>query len=509
MDLHVDRSGAIPLYQQIAQAIIEQVRLGRLAPGDRLPPTRDLADQLDVTRSTVIAAYQDLEARGRVASHVGKGTFVQGRPAGGASSQTAEDPTPASQAAGHRPVSREELRRLVRMMDRPGLISLASGIPALDTFPVERLRRALDTVLKRQGAAALQYDSPEGYWPLRERIAAYLDRLGAVVHPAEVLITSGTQQGAALVARVLLRQGDVVLLDQPTYAGALDAFEAAGARPVGVPADDEGILPEALDGLARKLRPRLLYLVPACQGPAARQLPADRRRRVLDLARQHGFTVVEDDSFRELRYAGRPEPPLRALDDSDHVIHLGSFSKTLAPGLRVGYVVAGGAWLDDLAEAKQTADLHTSTLIQRAVDVYLDSGDLEAQMRRTREVSGQRREAMMNALRRHLPPEVEWWEPEAGPFLWLRFPPDVTAVAASVAAVERGVAFGIGAGFAPDRLDRGLARLNFAAHPPAEIETAVARLGEALASLGLGPDQGASSRGEGPAGSRRAGPTVL
>lgn len=497
MQLHVDRRGTAPLYQQIAQAIMEQVRLGRLVPGDRLPPTRDLADQLEVTRSTVVAAYRDLEERGWVVSHVGKGTFIQGRPA---DATGADGPLAGSGAFASRLVTREELRRLVRLMDRPGLISLASGIPALDTFPVERLRRALDLVLKRQGAAALQYDSPEGYWPLRERIAAYLGSLGAVVHPAEVLITSGTQQGAMLVARVLLHQGDVVLLDQPTYAGALDAFEAAGAAAVGVPADSEGILPDALDDLAARYHPRLLYLVPACQGPAAHQLPADRRRRILDVARQRGFTVVEDDSFRELRYVGQPEPPLKALDDAGQVIHLGSFSKTLAPGLRVGYVVAGGAWLEDLAEAKQTADLHTSTLIQRAVDVYLDSGDMEAQLRRTREVSDHRRKAMMTALRRHLRPEVEWWEPEAGPFLWLRFPPDVTAVAAYVAALEHGVAFALGAGFFPDRLDRGLARLNFAALPPEETEAAVARLAEALSSLGLGA---------GGAGSRRTGPTVL
>ncbi|MGE5590288.1 MAG: PLP-dependent aminotransferase family protein [Bacillota bacterium] len=508
MQLHVDRRGAAPLYQQIAQAIMEQVRLGRLRPGDRLPPTRDLADQLEVTRSTVVAAYQELEERGWVTSHVGKGTFIQGRPTEGRTAAAAADDTPpAGEASGTRLVTREELRRLVRMMDRPGLISLASGIPALDAFPVERLRRALDLVLKRQGAAALQYDSPEGYWPLRERIAAYLGGLGAVVHPAEVLITSGTQQGATLVARVLLRPGDVVLLDQPTYAGALDAFEAAGALTMGVPADSDGILPDALDDLARRLRPRLLYLVPACQGPAAHQLPADRRRRVLDVARQRGFTVVEDDSFRELRYVGQPESPLKALDEAGQVIHLGSFSKTLAPGLRVGYVVAGGAWLEDLAEAKQTADLHTSTLIQRAVDAYLDSGDMEAQLSRTREVSGQRRQAMLAALRQRLPEEVEWWEPEAGPFLWLRLPPDVTAVAAYVSALEHGVAFAIGAGFFPDRLDRGLARLNFAALPPDQIETAVARLTEAMASLGLGTE-GSNSRG-GPAGLRRTGPTVL
>ena len=504
MRLDLDRDQAKPLYRQIAGAIVEEIRLGKLSPGDKLPPTRDLADQLDVTRATVVAAYRELEEKGRVVSHVGRGTYVQGPAVGRdvAIYEPAERGDGAEAEAGARHVSRQELRRLMLLTDRPGLISLASGIPALDSFPVDRLRRAFDRVLAKQGAAALQYDSPEGYWPLRQRIAAHLEGLGAVAQPADVLITSGTQQGAALVARVVIRPGDLVLLDQPSYAGALDAFEAAGARVMGIPGDDDGILPEALDNLAGRFHPRLLYLVPACQGPAARQLPLVRRQAILTVAKVNGFTVVEDDSYRELRYEGEAVPPLKALDDSDHVVHLGSFSKTLAPGLRVGYVVAGDTWLESLADAKQTADLHTSTLVQRAVEAYLGSGDLQAQLARTKHVSAQRRAAMLNAIPRHLPTEVRWWTPQAGPFLWLQLPPDVPAVTAYISAVEHGVAFALGAGFFPDRVDRGYIRLNFAAHTPAEIDEGLHRLGQALASLGLGEG---TNRGA----SHGAGPTVL
>lgn len=498
MRLEIDRERSTPLYLQIAEAVIDQVRLGKLANGVRLPPTRDLAEELGVTRTTVIAAYRELEERGWVSSHVGRGTFVA-RPAATAAGEAEEGVAPQEQR-GPRYISRQELRRLMRLTDRPGLLSLASGIPALDSFPVDRLRQAFDQVLEQQGAAALQYDSPEGYWPLRERIAAYLGQVGVVAHPSEVLITSGTQQGATLVARVMVQPGDVVLLDQPTYAGALDAFEGAAARVVGVPADEAGILPDALDSLARRYHPRLLYVVPACQGPAARSLPADRRRALHALARSHGFTIVEDDSFRDLRFVGEPAAPLKAQDDSNHVIHLGSFSKTLAPGLRVGYVVAGEGALEALADAKQTADLHTSTLVQRAVDAYLESGDLNDQLQRLRAVSAERRNATLAAIYRSLPKEVAWWAPEGGPFIWLRLPEDLSAVTAYMAALEHGVAFAIGAGFFPDRVDRGYIRLNFAAPRPEETEEGLRRLGAALASLGLGGSAGRAGR---------SGPTVL
>ncbi len=498
MRLDIDRERPTPLYQQIITAIINQVRLGMLATGTRLPPTRELARDLGVTRTTVIAAYRGLEEQGWVSSHVGRGTYVT-RPAATEASEEEGGGAPTG-PGGPRYVSRGELRRLMRLTDRPGLLSLASGIPALDTFPVDRLRQAFDQVLERQGAAALQYDSPEGHWPLRERIVGYLGQVGVVAHPSEVLITSGTQQGAALVARVMVQPGDVVLLDQPTYAGALDVFEGAGARLLGVPSDEAGILPEALDALARRHHPRLLYVVPACQGPAARTLPADRRRALHTLARAHGFTIVEDDSYRDLRFVGEPAVPLKAQDDSDHVIHLGSFSKTLAPGLRVGYVVAGAGALEALADAKQTADLHTSTLVQRAVDVYLASGDLDAQLQRLRSVSAERRDATLAALYRFLPKEVTWWAPEGGPFIWLKLPDDLSAVTAYMAALEQGVAFAIGAGFFPDRIDRGYIRINFAAPRPPEVEEGLRRLGAALASLGVGGFAGRASR---------SGPTVL
>lgn len=464
MDLQLDRSSAVPLYVQIRDGIIAAVQRQALAPGWRLPPTRDLARQLGVTRVTVVKAYEALTEAGWAEAHVGRGTFLTGGP---------PDRDPSVERAPA--VPEPPWQTLARLADRPGVINFASGAPAPDFFPVEELRRAVNAVFEKEGAAALQYDAPEGLLPLREQIAA---RVGSAVD--DVLVTSGTQQAVDLITRTLLRPGDVVVTEAPTYSGALEAFAASGARVVGVPVDRGGMDLSALERLLQQEKPRLIYTVPAFMTPYGTALAPDRREALLELAAAYGATVAEDDAYRELVYDGEPLPPLRALPGGERVLHVGSFSKLMAPGLRLGYLIATAETRQTLASRKQMADLHTSTLIQHAVRQYLAHGSHEAHLRQTVAVCRERRDAAVAALQQLDVPGLSWHVPAGGPFIWLRLPPGQHTVDAYVRALDHGVAFALGAAFFPDRRDHGWLRLNFTLHEPEQIRRGISRLVAAL-----------------------------
>lgn len=503
----VDRDLKEPLYQQVMAAIRDAIAGGDLTPGQRLPTTRDLADQIGVTRLTIVRAYGDLAAEGLLEGHVGRGTFVAagavaraggGEPPAGARPSvvaSAGSPSPAPAPAGPAPQNAGAWwQQLIRLAERPGLISFASGMPAPDLFPVEALKAAMTEVLDRDGAAALQYDAPEGYGPLRESIARHLSEAGATTTAGQVLITSGTQQAVDLIARLHLRPGDAVLTEVPTYAGALEVFEAAGARVVGVEPETArfgdaggsqsdatpGALVEAWLRAARRHRPRLIYTIPACQGFAGRPMPPEVRAAILRAASELDAIVVEDDAYRALSYEQPPPPLLRADDPDGRVLHVGSFSKLLAPGLRVGYLCAPPRRFEALAAAKQAADLHTSTLLQRAVERFLDSGQLRGHLARARHACRARRDAMAAALAAGAAEGLDWAAPAGGPFVWARLPAGRGAVDAYLAAIDEGVAFAVGAAFMPDRADRGHVRLNFTIHPEPQIRAGVERLCRSL-----------------------------
>lgn len=495
MRVDLDRTRPIPLYRQVADAIRTGIAAGEVRPGERLPTTRELARRLGVTRLTVVHAYEALSAVGLIEGRVGRGTFVAGK-AGGrgglpAAVTAGRDGRPVPPAgwpaaeAALRSAAAPGLwwRQLARLAERPGVISFASGMPAPDLFPVRALREAIDDVLDGEGAAALQYDAPEGYQPLREAVADYLAEAGVPARAGELLVTSGTQQGVDLIARVLLRRGDVVATENPTYAGALDVFEATGARVVALPPEGEAEAEGALAAVVRRLRPRLIYTIPACQGTAARPMSPSRRDALLRLAEEVDAAIVEDDAYRELCYGQGPPPPFKASGASGRVLHAGSFSKLLAPGLRVGYLLAPARWLEPLAAAKQAADLHTSSLLQRAVARILADGRLRAHVAVARQTCLRRRDAMAAALERELRGALQWWLPEAGPFIWARLPEGRSALDAYLQATDHGVAFAVGAAFMADRAERGLLRLNFSIHPEPIIDLGIERLGRSVAKL--------------------------
>ena len=371
------------------------------------------------------------------------------------------------------------IREILKVTLRPGMISLAGGLPSPQSFPVEALRDAFAEVFAAEASEALQYSATEGHRPLREWIAAQESARGVPTTPDEVLIVSGSQQALDLIGKALVEEGEPLLVESPTYLGALQAFApfAPVFRPL--PADDAGLQPAAIDARLAD-RVRLAYVMPNFQNPTGRTIDGERRAALAEAARRHDFWLVEDDPYGELWYAAPPPPSLRR-DAPERTLRVASFSKVLAPGLRLGYVAGPRAAIDLLARLKQATDLHTATLAQRAVTRVLAGGLLDAQLPRIRALYAAQAEAMLSSLRAHMPPGVRWTEPEGGMFVWLTLPPQIDGLRLLDRAIERGVVFVPGAPFYAAEAQPNTLRLSFVTVPPVQIDRGVAILGRLIA----------------------------
>jgi DNA-binding transcriptional MocR family regulator len=373
------------------------------------------------------------------------------------------------------------VREILALTARPGMISLAGGLPAPELFDAAGLRAAFDDVLATAAERVLQYSPTEGDPALRAAIAARLIPHGLPTTADELLVTSGSQQALTLVATALLDPGDVVLVEEPSYLAALQCFQLAGARVVSVPSDENGLDPSQLADVVHRERPKLLYLVPNFQNPTGRTLPAQRRQAVAEVAASSGLWIVEDDPYRELRYRGEPLAPIAAQSEAaDRTILLGSFSKIMAPGLRLGWIRMPAGVRRALVVAKQAADLHTSTVGQAAAAAYLAAADLENHLERVRAVYRTRLDAMLAALPLTLPSGSRWSKPDGGMFVWVRLPDGLDAGELLPKALDRGVAFVPGVPFYVDRPDPATLRLTFTTHSPSEITAGLERLGDVL-----------------------------
>lgn len=479
----IERDSQAPIYEQVKRHIRRQVDGGLLAPGDRLPPTRELATSLGVARISVVTAYEELKAEGYLIAHVGRGTFV-------AEPATVEPEAPAALAGtGHRPAA--ALRDLLRLAARPGVIDFSTGAPAESFLPVAVIRAAIDEVLARDGAAAIAYEEAEGYAPLRAAVATMLHGRGIATSADEILITGGCQQALDLAVQALLGPGDVLLTTDPTYAGILDIARARGAAVVGVPLDADGMITDALETLILEHRPRLQYVAPTYHNPTGAVMALNRRRQLLELAARYRLPVLEDGVYEELNYVGTPPPPLKALaatqpDAAGLVLYASSFSKVLLPGMRIGYLLAGGRLYRRLARVKAAADICTPALNQRAVHLALAGGQIAEHVARVEQVSHQRRDAMLAAMAAHLP-AARWQAPSGGLYLWAELPTDgPTAAELYLSAVQVGVAFAPGPLFSPSGGAQHHLRLNMVAHSPDVIAEGIARLGAAWEGLAAG-----------------------
>ncbi|MEU3995433.1 PLP-dependent aminotransferase family protein [Streptomyces fungicidicus] len=391
-------------------------------------------------------------------------------------------PAPTPQfAARARTVGGSPVRDILAVTARPEVINFAGGLPAPELFDADGIAAAYRTVLAGTPARALQYSTTEGEPALRAALAERTTTRGLPTTPDDLLVTTGSQQALSLLATALVEPGDTVLVENPCYLAALQAFALAGARVVAVPGDEHGIDPQALDDLVARERPKLLYTVPTFQNPTGRTLPAARRAAVAEVAARRGLWIVEDDPYGELRYAGTRVPWIAAHPGAeDRTVLLGSFSKVMAPGLRLGWLRAPAGLRRACAVAKQAADLHTPTVNQLAAARYLADNDLDAHVARVAGIYGTRRDAMLAGLPDALPDGSAWTRPDGGMFLWARLPDghDTTALLPEV--VRHDVAYVPGAPFYAGDPDRATLRLCFVTQTPDEITEGLRRLGNAL-----------------------------
>ena len=368
------------------------------------------------------------------------------------------------------------IREILKITEKPGVISLAGGLPSADTFPVAALAEATARVLRDNPREALQYAASEGFGPLREWVVAELARHGLQADAAQVLITTGSQQGLDLVGKVLIDPGCRVAVEQPTYLGALQAFAPYEPEFQAIAGDEEGPLPEALAAAAGA---RFVYLLPNFQNPSGRCLSAARRLALVEAAAEAGVPIVEDNPYGDLWFDEPPPPPLSA-SAGDNAVYLGSFSKVLAPGLRLGYVVAPKVLYPKLLQAKQAADLHTPGFNQRIVYEVIKAGFLRDHVPTIRARYKLQRDAMQAAMLKHLPPGCRWSMPVGGMFFWVELPLGLDAAALLPAAVAAGMAFVPGEPFFAAGGHANTLRLSFVTVAPELIHTAVAALGGVL-----------------------------
>ena len=382
-------------------------------------------------------------------------------------------------------VKSSAIRDILKLMARPGMISFAGGLPAPELFPVKELALCADAVLKKYGAAALQYSVTEGILPLREKIAKMLDPGKERLTADNVIITHGSQQALDLLSKVFIDNGSPVITENPTYLGALQSFQLFQAAVSAIPSDGGGINTSLLRDRLKKEKPRFVYLMPNFQNPTGLSYPLERRQELAALAREYDVIIIEDDPYSALRFEGERMPSLFSLAKGGNVVYLSSFSKTIAPGLRVAYVAGAADLLTKLVIAKQGTDLQTNTLGQYIVNEYLESGHYQKHLDRVTQTYRERRDVMLAALESHFPKSVSWNKPSGGMFFWVRLPDGSDAGAVLNKCIEHNVAFVPGNEFYPDGSGKNTMRLNFTNATSTDIEQGIKRIAEVLKENGL------------------------
>jgi len=482
--LQLERESSVPLYQQICQKLREAILSGELAEGTRLPTERSLATELGVNRTTVMNAYNELASEGLIEGHVGRGTLVRRNPF-----SYPEDPFDAHEPSWlfGVPTGAEMLgpdahllSELASMGDRRDVISLSTGAPATSLLPAALLNALFAEGLAEDRQAALGYSPVEGLLSLRRGIAERMRQRGVAVDARHILILSGSTQGVGLVGRFLLRPGEEVVVEVPTYLGAIQAFRSLGARVLGVPTDSDGMRVDLLETILARHRPRLIYVQPTFQNPTGAVMSPERRRRLLLLARRYQTPILEDDPYGEMYFGELPPQPLKAIDAGGQVIYLSTYSKILAPGLRVAWLAAPEPMVERLALHKQIFDLNTNSIGQWAVSEILRRNLLNDHQTIVRQRYQQKRDIMLRAIAEYWPETVRVNHPDGGFHLWCRLPGDLRArVLLREAAAER-VTFVIGEPFNVDGGGQQAFRLSFAAPEENDIEEGIRRMGVAM-----------------------------
>jgi DNA-binding transcriptional MocR family regulator len=474
MKMPLDRQISQPIYLQIRDRIKQLITSGSLQAGDRLPSVRQMAKEAQVNKLTVIEAYGTLEAEGLIHARLGSGYFVNGSPAVPAATFAPEQVVIIPQSSHHSFC--DAYLTSIQVHDQPGVIDLSIGFPEL--FGLEDLQRIARRAIGQAADTLFNYDDPQGQVALRQQVAQRLVQRGLVVSAEDLIITSGSMQGVCLVTRYFLKPGDWVIVESPTWFGTLNALEMMGARIIGIPMTAAGMNLDLLEQYLQSHRPKLIYTISTLHNPTGITTTSEHRHQLLALAERYDCPILEDNAYEEMEFEPVPVP-IKAIDQQDQVIYLGSFSKTLMPGLRIGYMVATGRHRRPLVEQKILDDLHTPTPSQAIVREYLASGHYRHRLQQLRSRHLQSRNVMLEAIARYFPSEVTWTVPKGGIFLWVQLPPDLPLIAVCQAARQRGILVTPGSMFFPDRQGYAAMRLSFCRSPEA-IRSSIAILGDCI-----------------------------
>lgn len=484
--IQLERNSGVPLYRQICERLREAILAGELLEGTRLPTERALAHALGINRTTVMNAYNQLASEGLIEGHVGRGTVVKRTYFNQQSDDDLNSDMPswlygldASEDAILGADARI-LSELAATTEQDDIISFAAASPAPDLLPIEIMHSILEDSLTEARELALGYRPVEGLQILRRGIAARMRKRGIPVDMQHILILSGSTQGIGLIARMLLNPGDEVVVETPTYLGALQTFRVLGARVIGVPTDNEGMRVDLLESILARRRPRFIYVQPTFHNPTGMVLSKERRRRLLTLARRYQTPILEDDPYGEMYYEHDAPQPLKAMDTHGHVLYLSTFSKILAPGLRVAWLVAPEPVIERLSLHKQIFDLNTSALSQWFVSEIIRRDLLDEHLARVRQHYHHKRDLMLQAIHTHWPAEVRVNQPQGGINLWCRLPGDMRSRLLLREAAQERVSFVIGEPFHVDGGGQNTMRLSYASAHDEQIEEGIRRIGTVM-----------------------------
>lgn len=468
---------ARPLYTHLVSLLETAIAGGELPSGSRLPPERELATRLRISRTTVVSAYRELESKGLLRGYVGRGTFVCATPEPSGTPFAWRGKIASAALRSSDPTMRDAIRH----SSDAKMLSLAAGEPAIDFFPTESFQRAVDDVLKADASAVWRHGPTEGQTSLRRTIGERFK-----IAPERILVLAGAQQGLDLLARCLIDPGDAVIVDRPGYLGAIQSFRAAGARLIGWDVLRCDI--DELEDLLVRYRPKLIYTNPTFQNPTGITMPIRTRRELLELAGRYRVPIVEDGTYRELYFKEPPPPALHELDTQNLVIHLNSFSKVLAPGLRLGWLSATPSIVEQIALIKGRLDPHPQNLGQMALARLIEDGSFDRHLAGLRAEHAKRCARMVGAIQQHVRPgSLRLGRPTGGLYLWCRLAAGMSARTVLDNAVRAGVAFVPGHAFYPDAAGESELRLCFSSVMPAAIDKAIRTFSASLCAAAAAP----------------------
>ncbi len=477
MKIPIDRQAVKPVYLQIRDRFSRLIKSGSLKTGDRLPSIRALAKNTEVNKLTVIEAYSVLEADGLIHARPGAGYFVNSESLISPQPKSNFNPIQEVIIPEQKTVSFFDIYQLsVQAKSQPGVIDFSSGFPI--SSGLKDLQRHARRAMKEVTDTLFNYDFPQGQLVLRQQIAQMLIQLGLEISADDLIITNGSKQGLSLMMNYYLQPGDWIITESPTYYGTLDIIENIGARIIGIPMQGSGMNLELLEQYLKSHRPKLIYTVSTLQNPTGITTALKHRQQLLALAEEYGCLILEDNAYEGLNFEPVP-PPIKSLDCSNSVIYTGTFSKTLMPGLRVGYLLVTGKHYHPLLKQKLFHDLHVSTVSQAIVSEYLASGHHRHHLNHLRASNLRSRNAMLQALERYFPEEATWTVPNGGLFLWVQLPPEICIVSVARQAWSENVFIYPGMPFFPDQKGYNALRLNFS-HPPETIKRGIDTLGRLL-----------------------------